>query len=107
VRLLNSGHHGSAPTTWFTNLYTLPVEGHGSGWLSVLNVGGNVMKKCPICYAIMRESITPTQMHELQHKPIDGTPKVSVAGIRYECSQCGHMEESFAKPALAPLGHQR
>ena len=59
------------------------------------------MKKCPACYAIMRESITPTQIPELQHKPIDGTPEVSAARVRYECSQCGHTEESFAKPAPA------
>jgi hypothetical protein len=65
------------------------------------------MKKCPTCYAIMRESITLTQMPGLQNKLIDGTPKVSVTRIRYECSQCGHTEESFAKPALAPLGHQQ
>jgi hypothetical protein len=65
------------------------------------------MKKCPSCYAIMRESITPTQIPELQHKPIDGTPEVSAAGVRYECGQCGHTEESFAKPAPAPAGHQQ
>jgi hypothetical protein len=59
------------------------------------------MKKCPACYAIMRESITPTQIPELQHKPIDDTPAVSAARVRYECGQCGHMEESFAKPAPA------
>ena len=56
------------------------------------------MKKCPTCYAIMRE----TQIPELQHKAIDGTPEVSTPGIRYECSQCGHTEESFTKPAPAP-----
>jgi hypothetical protein len=59
------------------------------------------MKKCPGCYAIMRESITPTQIPELQHKPIDSTPEVSGARVRYECGQCGHTEESFAKPAPA------
>jgi hypothetical protein len=59
------------------------------------------MKKCPSCYAIMRESITPTQIPELQHKPIYRTPEVSAAMVRYECSQCGHTEESFAKPAPA------
>jgi hypothetical protein len=37
------------------------------------------MKNCPTCYAIMRESIRPTQIPELQHKPIDGTPGVSAA----------------------------
>ena len=59
------------------------------------------MKKCPTCYAIMRESIRPTEVPELQHKPIDSTPEVSAARVRYECSQCGHTEESFAKPAPA------
>jgi hypothetical protein len=59
------------------------------------------MKKCPNCYAIMRESLTATPVPELQHKPIEGTPGVSEARVRYECSQCGHTEESFAKPAPA------
>jgi hypothetical protein len=59
------------------------------------------MKKCPSCYAIMREAITLTQIPESQHKPIDGTPEVSPARVRHECSQSGHMEESFAKPAPA------
>jgi hypothetical protein len=59
------------------------------------------MKKCPTCYAIMREMVTPTQVPALQHKPSDETPEVSAARVRYECSQCGHTEESFAKPAPA------
>jgi hypothetical protein len=57
------------------------------------------MKKCPSCYAFMRESVTTTQIPELQHKPLDATPEVSATRVRYECSQCGHAEESFAKPA--------
>jgi hypothetical protein len=32
------------------------------------------MKKCPPCYAIMRESITRTKVPALQQKPTDGTP---------------------------------
>ena len=59
------------------------------------------MKKCPTCYAIMRESITATQIPELQHKPVDATPGVSAARVRYECGQCSHAEESFTKPAPA------
>jgi hypothetical protein len=47
------------------------------------------MKKCPSCYAIMRESTKST----------DSTPEVSAARVRYEFGQCGHMEESFVKPA--------
>jgi hypothetical protein len=58
------------------------------------------MKKCPSCYAIMRESTKPTPVPA----PADGTPEVAAARVRYECSQCGHMEESFAKPAPA-LSH--
>jgi hypothetical protein len=54
------------------------------------------MKKCPSCYAIMRESTSPTPVPALQRKPTDGTPEVSAARVRYECGQCGHMEESFA-----------
>jgi hypothetical protein len=59
------------------------------------------MKKCPSCYAIMREMIKPTPVPALQRKPTDGTPEVSAARVRYECGQCGHMEESFAKPEPA------
>jgi hypothetical protein len=55
------------------------------------------MKKCPSCYAIMRESTKPTPV-ALQQNPYDGTLEVSKVRVRYECSQCGHMEESFAKP---------
>jgi hypothetical protein len=60
------------------------------------------MKKCSSCYAIMRESTIPTPVPALQLKPTDGTPGVSSARVRFECSQCGHTEESFAKPAPAP-----
>jgi hypothetical protein len=60
------------------------------------------MKKYPSCYAILRESMTPSQIPELQHKSSDGTPEVSAATVRYDCSQCGHTEESFAKPAPVP-----
>jgi hypothetical protein len=59
------------------------------------------MKKCPSCYAIMRESTKPTPVPALQRKPADGTPEVSAARVRFECGQCGHMEESFVKPAPA------
>jgi hypothetical protein len=59
------------------------------------------MKKCPSCYAIMRELTKPTPVPALQLKPTHSTPEVSAARVRYECGQCGHMEESFAKPAPA------
>ena len=59
------------------------------------------MKKCPSCYAIMRESTTRTEVPALQQKPTDGAPEVSAVRVPYECSQCGHTEESFAKPAPA------
>jgi hypothetical protein len=47
----------------------------------------------------MRETTKATPVPAL-----DGTPEVSAARVRFECSQCGHMEESFVKPALA-LSH--
>ena len=56
------------------------------------------MRRCPSCYAFMRE---PTPVPAQQLKPADSTPEVSAARVRYECVQCGHMEESFAKPAPA------
>ncbi len=60
------------------------------------------MKKCPSCYAIMRESTIPFAVAELQLKPTEGTPEVSAVRVRHECSQCGHTEESFAKPTPKP-----
>jgi hypothetical protein len=77
-------------------------KGHASTLVCVIPAGGDLMKKCPYCYAIMRESTKPTAVPELQRKATDGTPEVSAARARYECGQCGHMEESFAKPAPAP-----
>ena len=35
-----------------------------------------LMKKCPSCYAIMKETTTLTQVQELQKKPTEGTPRV-------------------------------
>jgi hypothetical protein len=55
------------------------------------------MKKCPSCYAIMRESAKPTPV-ALRQNPNNGTLEVSKLRVRYECSQCGHTEESFAMP---------
>jgi hypothetical protein len=64
------------------------------------------MKRCSSCYAIMRESTIPTPVPALQYKEIDGTPEVSPTRVRYECSQCGHTEESFSKPAPSPVLRQ-
>ena len=61
------------------------------------------MKKCPSYYAVMRELTTPSSVPALQLKPTEGTPEVSAVRVRYECGQCGHTEESFAKPACANL----
>jgi hypothetical protein len=74
--------------------------------LAVALNGANTMNDgvdvyCYICFAMpgemCRSKYTPTQIPELQHKPIDGTPEVSAARVRYECGQCGHTEESFVK----------
>jgi hypothetical protein len=59
------------------------------------------MKRCPGCYAIMRESSTLTQSPKFKHQPADSTAEVSPVKVRFECSQCGHMEEEFAKPVPA------
>jgi hypothetical protein len=64
------------------------------------------MKRCSSCYAIMLESTIPTPVPALQYKEIDGTPEVSPTRVRYECSQCGHTEESFSKPAPSPVLRQ-
>jgi hypothetical protein len=50
------------------------------------------MKKCPSCYAIMKETITPTQVPKLEQKPHE----FSAVKVRYECTLRGHMEEAFA-----------
>jgi hypothetical protein len=57
------------------------------------------MRRCPSCFAFMRELTKPTALPALQLKPTDSGPEVSATRVRYECVQCGHMEESFAKPA--------
>ena len=75
--------------------------GHDSLLPSVLSTRGDPMKKCPSCYAIMHESTQRTTIPGPQQKPTDGTPEVSAIRVRYECRQCGHTEESFAKPAPA------
>jgi hypothetical protein len=59
------------------------------------------MKKCPSCYAIMMESTMPAEVPKLQQKSADCTPELSATKLRYECVQCGHMEEEFTKPAPA------
>src|ERR1700721_3154598 len=45
------------------------------------------MKKCPSCYAILRESTKPTPVPALQQKPTDGTAEVSAVRVRHDCSQ--------------------
>ena len=57
------------------------------------------MKKCPSCYAIMKETTIATQVPTLQQKGADSMPGVSPHKVRHECTQCGHVEEAFAKPA--------
>lgn len=59
------------------------------------------MKKCPSCYAIMIDTITPAQVPKLQLKPSEGRPEFSSTRVRYECTQCGHTKEEFRKPAPA------
>jgi hypothetical protein len=68
------------------------------------------MKKCPTCYAIMRESITPTQIPELQHKPNDALPRSQGQGsiwVRPMWSHrrivCQTRSGSSRPPAVNPL----
>jgi ribosomal protein S27AE len=65
-------------------------------------IEGIAMKKCPNCYAIMREMEKPNQipgspLHSEVH------PSDDVARLRYECSQCGHFEDSFAPLSRTPV----
>ena len=53
------------------------------------------MKRCPDCYAIMRETKNQGQVHGLpqpdsEEAPVNGGPRVG-----YECSQCGHFEDAI------------
>jgi hypothetical protein len=59
------------------------------------------MKMCPSCYAIMKETTRPAQVPKMQLKPSEIGSEVPAVKVRYECTQCGHMEEAFAKPVLA------
>jgi hypothetical protein len=51
----------------------------------------------------MSESVIPAQIPKLQQKTADSTPAVSPVKVRFECTQCGHLEEEFAKPAPARM----
>jgi hypothetical protein len=53
------------------------------------------MKKCPECYAIMRETEKSTMVRDLLQLPSEENPSNDVARVHYECSQCGHFEDSF------------
>jgi ssDNA-binding Zn-finger/Zn-ribbon topoisomerase 1 len=61
------------------------------------------MKKCPNCYAIMREKDKQTQFPGMPQLPSDAHPSNDVAGVRYECSQCGHCEDSVPAHSQTPV----
>jgi hypothetical protein len=61
------------------------------------------MKKCPNCYAIMRETEKPNQIPGLPQLPSEGHPSNDVATVRYECSQCGHFEDSVPPLSRTPV----
>jgi hypothetical protein len=97
--------HGSV-APWATHVHGLKCEPslalcQQNGRLPPFAAGGDGeigfsvstgMKKCPNCYAFMKET---TQVPKLRQKP----PKVSGVKVRYECPQCGHMEEAVATGA--------
>lgn len=64
---------------------------------------GIVMKKCPNCYAFMRETGKQSQISGLPQPPSQVNPSNDVARVRYECSQCGHFEDSSPPPSRAPV----
>ena len=51
------------------------------------------MRRCPSCYAFLRELTKPTLLPGRQLRPTDSLPEGSRAKVRYECGQCGHSEE--------------
>jgi hypothetical protein len=61
------------------------------------------MKKCPECYAIMRETQKQSQFPGLRQLLSDEHPSNDVARVRYECSQCGHFEDSFPLLSRTPV----
>jgi hypothetical protein len=61
------------------------------------------MKKCPECYAIMRETEKPSRFPGLPQMPSEEYPSNDVARVRYECSQCGHFEDSLPPLSRMPV----
>jgi hypothetical protein len=61
------------------------------------------MKKCPECYAIMKETEKHNQFPGLPRLPSEEHPSNDVARVRYECSQCGHFEYSFPPLSRTPV----
>jgi predicted nucleic acid-binding Zn ribbon protein len=53
-------------------------------------LGEVAMKKCPECYAIMKQTVA-----DLPRLSFEEHPSNDVAKVRYECSQCGHFEDSL------------
>jgi hypothetical protein len=61
------------------------------------------MKKCPECYAIMKETEKQNQIPGLPQPLSEVYPSNDVARIRYECSQCDHFEDAFASLSRTPV----
>jgi hypothetical protein len=63
------------------------------------------MKKCPNCYAIMKELGKQSQVSGLPEPPSVVNPSNDVARVRYECSQCGHFEDS-SRPLIQAAAYR-
>jgi hypothetical protein len=61
------------------------------------------MKKCPECYAIMKELEQQKQIPDLPQPSSDVYPSNDVAKVRYECSQCGHFEDALPVLSRTPV----
>jgi len=61
------------------------------------------MKKCPDCYAIMRETGKHSLMSDVPQPSSLVNPSNDVDKVRYECSQCGHTEDSSPPLSRAPV----
>jgi len=57
------------------------------------------MKKCPECYAIMREYKVPASAQRVQQRSSEPSPELPETVVQFECSQCGHTEQEVAKRA--------
>jgi hypothetical protein len=53
------------------------------------------MKTCPYCKSAMTESEEPNQANTSRQFSADHPPLGDARRVRYECSQCHHLESGY------------